>query len=114
MENIHQPERQDPEPVGGKSPERLPEKEPEEIASRKRSRASWKSERGYRAEAVHAAPQRGQGFRKDGILDGNHPEKAALKAEHRKTVKGGMDRRLYGGHSARGSRRRLCGNVPEI
>lgn len=37
MENIHQPERQDQN--RWEEPERLPEKEPEETASRKRSRA---------------------------------------------------------------------------
>ena len=58
MENIHQPERQDQN--RWEEPERLPEKEPEETASRKRSRARGNQSAGTGREAAHAAPQRGQ------------------------------------------------------
>ena len=85
MENIHQPERQDQN--RWEEPERLPEKEPEETASRKRSRARGNQSAGTGREAAHAAPQRGQDSGKTASWTEATPEKAALKAEHRKTVK---------------------------
>ena len=84
MENIHQPERQDQN--RWEEPERLPEKEPEEIASRKRSRARGNQSAGTGREAAHAAPQRGQNSGKTASWTETTPEKAALKAEHRKTT----------------------------
>lgn len=85
MENIHQPERQDQN--RWKEPERLPEKEPEETASRKRSRARGNQSAGTGREAAHAAPQRGQDSGKTASWTEATPEKAALKAEHRKNGK---------------------------
>ena len=85
MENIHQPERQDQN--RWEEPERLPEKEPEETASRKRSRARGKQSAGTGREAAHAAPQRGQDSGKTASWTEATPEKAALKAEHRKNGK---------------------------
>lgn len=85
MENIHQPERQDQN--RWEEPERLPEKEPEEIASRKRSRARGNQSAGTGREAAHAAPQRGQDSGKTASWTEATPEKAALKAEHRKNGK---------------------------
>lgn len=82
MENIHQPERQDQN--RWEEPERLPEKEPEETASRKRSRARGNQSAGTGREAAHAAPQRGQDSGKTASWTEATPEKAALKAEHRK------------------------------
>ena len=84
MENIHQPERQDQN--RWEEPERLPEKEPEETASRKRSRARGNQSAGTGREAAHAAPQRGQDSGKTASWTEATPEKAALKAEHRKTT----------------------------
>ena len=84
MENIHQPERQDQN--RWEEPERLPEKEPEETASRKRSRARGNQSAGTGREAAHAAPQRGQDSGKTASWTEVTPEKAALKAEHRKTT----------------------------
>lgn len=84
MENIHQPERQDQN--RWEEPERLPEKEPEETASRKRSRARGNQSAGTGREAAHAAPQRGQDSGKTASWTETTPEKAALKAEHRKTT----------------------------
>ena len=84
MENIHQPERQDQN--RWEEPERLPEKEPEETASRKRSRARGNQNAGTGREAAHAAPQRGQDSGKTASWTETTPEKAALKAEHRKTT----------------------------
>ena len=84
MENIHQPERQDQN--RWEEPERLPEKEPEETASRKRSRARGNQSAGTGREAAHAAPQRGQNSGKTASWTETTPEKAALKAEHRKTT----------------------------
>ena len=57
MENIHQPERQDQN--RWEEPERLPEKEPEETASRAQPRRGNRA-RAQGGEAAHAAPQRGQ------------------------------------------------------
>lgn len=85
MENIHQPERQDQN--RWEEPERLPEKEPEETASRKRSRARGNQSAGTGREAAHAAPQRGQDSGKTASWTEATPEKAALKAEHRKNGK---------------------------
>ncbi len=85
MENIHQPERQDQN--RWEEPERLPEKEPEETASRKRSRARGNQSAGTGREAAHAAPQRGQDSGKTASWTETTPEKAALKAEHRKNGK---------------------------
>lgn len=85
MENIHQPERQDQN--RWEEPERLPEKEPEETASRKRSRARGNQNAGTGREAAHAAPQRGQDSGKTASWTEATPEKAALKAEHRKNGK---------------------------
>ena len=85
MENIHQPERQDQN--RWEEPERLPEKEPEETASRKRSRARGNQSAGTGREATHAAPQRGQDSGKTASWTEATPEKAALKAEHRKNGK---------------------------
>ena len=85
MENIHQPERQDQN--RWEEPERLPEKEPEETASRKRSRARGNQSAGTGREAAHAAPQRGQDSGKTASWTEVTPEKAALKAEHRKNGK---------------------------
>lgn len=84
MENIHQPERQDQN--RWEEPERLPEKEPEETASRKRSRARGNQSAGTGREAAHAAPQRGQDSGRTASWTETTPEKAALKAEHRKTT----------------------------
>ena len=84
MENIHQPERQDQN--RWEEPERLPEKEPEETASRKRSRARGNQSAGTGREAAHAAPQRGRDSGKTASWTETTPEKAALKAEHRKTT----------------------------
>lgn len=84
MENIHQPERQDQN--RWEEPERLLEKEPEETASRKRSRARGNQSAGTGREAAHAAPQRGQNSGKTASWTETTPEKAALKAEHRKTT----------------------------
>ena len=84
MENIHQPECQDQN--RWEEPERLPEKEPEETASRKRSRARGNQSAGTGREAAHAAPQRGQDSGKTASWTEATPEKAALKAEHRKTT----------------------------
>ena len=84
MENIHQPESQDQN--RWEEPERLPEKEPEETASRKRSRARGNQSAGTGREAAHAAPQRGQDSGKTASWTETTPEKAALKAEHRKTT----------------------------
>ena len=84
MENIHQPESQDQN--RWEEPERLPEKEPEETASRKRSRARGNQSAGTGREAAHAAPQRGQDSGKTASWTEATPEKAALKAEHRKTT----------------------------
>lgn len=84
MENIHQSERQDQN--RWEEPERLPEKEPEETASRKRSRARGNQSAGTGREAAHAAPQRGQDSGKTASWTEATPEKAALKAEHRKTT----------------------------
>ena len=78
MENIHQPERQDQN--RWEEPERLPEKEPEETASRKRSRARGNQSAGTGREAVHAAPQRGRDSGKTASWTETTPEKAALKA----------------------------------
>ncbi len=112
MENIHQPERQDPEPVGGgragtPAGERAGGAQPVESAA-----APVEIRARVQGGRQPMRRRRDKGFRKDGILDGNHPEKAALKAEHRKTVKGGVDRCLYGGHSARGSRRASMWECP--
>lgn len=85
MENIHQSERQDQN--RWEEPERLPEKEPEETASRKRSRARGNQSAGTGREAAHAAPQRGQDSGKTASWTEATPEKAALKAEHRKNGK---------------------------
>lgn len=85
MENRHQPERQDQN--RWEEPERLPEKEPEETASRKRSRARGNQSAGTGREAAHAAPQRGQDSGKTASWTEATPEKAALKAEHRKNGK---------------------------
>ena len=85
MENIHQPERQDQN--RWEEPERLPEKEPEETASRKRSRARGNQSAGTGREAAHAALQRGQDSGKTASWTEATPEKAALKAEHRKNGK---------------------------
>lgn len=85
MENIHQPESQDQN--RWEEPERLPEKEPEETASRKRSRARGNQSAGTGREAAHAAPQRGQDSGKTASWTEATPEKAALKAEHRKNGK---------------------------
>lgn len=85
MENIHQPERQDQN--RWEEPERLPEKEPEETAGRKRSRARGNQSAGTGREAAHAAPQRGQDSGKTASWTEATPEKAALKAEHRKNGK---------------------------
>lgn len=85
MENIHQPERQDQN--RWEEPERLPEKELEETASRKRSRARGNQSAGTGREAAHAAPQRGQDSGKTASWTETTPEKAALKAEHRKNGK---------------------------
>lgn len=85
MENIHQPERQDQN--RWEEPERLPEKEPEETASRKRSRARGNQNAGTGREAAHAAPQRGQDSGRTASWTETTPEKAALKAEHRKNGK---------------------------
>ena len=85
MENIHQPERQDQN--RWEEPERLPEKEPEETASRKRSRARGNQSAGTGREAAHAAPQRGQDSGKTASWTEATPEKAALKAEHKKNGK---------------------------
>lgn len=85
MENIHQPERQDQN--RWEEPEHLPEKEPEETASRKRSRARGNQSAGTGREAAHAAPQRGQDSGKTASWTETTPEKAALKAEHRKNGK---------------------------
>lgn len=85
MENIHQPERQDQN--RWEEPERLPEKESEETASRKRSRARGNQSAGTGREAAHAAPQRGQDSGKTASWTEATPEKAALKAEHRKNGK---------------------------
>ena len=85
MENIHQPERQDQN--RWEEPERLPEKELEETASRKRSRARGNQSAGTGREAAHAAPQRGQDSGKTASWTEATPEKAALKAEHRKNGK---------------------------
>ena len=74
MENIHQPERQDQN--RWEEPERLPEKEPEETAQPR----PWKSERGYRAGGSPCGAAAGTGFRKDGILDGNHPGKGSSES----------------------------------
>lgn len=60
MENIHQPERQDQN--RWEEPERLPEKEPEETASRKRSRARGNQSAGTGREAAHAAAAAGTGL----------------------------------------------------
>lgn len=84
MENIHQPESQDQN--RWEEPERLPEKEPEETASRKRSRARGNQSAGTGREAAHAAPQRGQDSGRTASWTETTPEKAALKAEHRKTT----------------------------
>lgn len=84
MENIHQPERQDQN--RWEEPERLLEKEPEETASRKRSRARGNKNAGTGREAAHAAPQRGQDSGRTASWTETTPEKAALKAEHRKTT----------------------------
>ena len=85
MENIHQPERQDQN--RWEEPERWPEKEPEETARRKRSRARGIQSAGTGREAAHAAPQRGQDSGKTASWTEATPEKAALKAEHRKNGK---------------------------
>ena len=85
MENIHQSERKDQN--RWEEPERLPEKEPEETASRKRSRARGNQSAGTGREAAHAAPQRGQDSGKTASWTEATPEKAALKAEHRKNGK---------------------------
>lgn len=85
MENIHQSERRDQN--RWEEPERLPEKEPEETASRKRSRARGNQSAGTGREAAHAAPQRGQDSGKTASWTEATPEKAALKAEHRKNGK---------------------------
>ena len=85
MENIHQSERQDQN--RWEEPERLPEKEPEETASRKRSRARGNQSAGTGREAAHAAPQRGQDSGKTASWTEATPDKAALKAEHRKNGK---------------------------
>ena len=100
MENIRQPERQDqnrweeperqPERQNQnrwEEPERLLEKEPEETASRKRSRARGNQNAGAGREAAHAAPQRGQDSGKTASWTETTPEKEALKAEHRKAGK---------------------------
>lgn len=78
MENIHQPERQDQN--RWEEPERLPEKEPEETASRKLQPRPWKSERGHRAGGSSCGAAAGTGFRKDGILDGSHPGKGSSES----------------------------------
>ena len=67
--------------------EEEPEKEPEETASRKRSRARGNQSAGTGREAAHAAPQRGQDSGKTASWTETTPEKAALKAEHRKNGK---------------------------
>ena len=85
MKNIHQPERQDQN--RWEEPERLLEKEPEETAGRKRSRARGNQNAGTGREAAHAAPQRGQDSGKTASWTEATPEKAALKAEHRKNGK---------------------------
>lgn len=85
MENIHQPERQDQN--RWEEPECRLEKEPEETAGRKRSRARGNQNAGTGREAAHAAPQRGQDSGKTASWTEATPEKAALKAEHRKNGK---------------------------
>lgn len=40
----------------------------------------WKSERGYRAGGSPCGAAAGTGFRKDGILDGNHPGKGSSES----------------------------------
>ena len=85
MENIHQPERQDQN--RWEEPECRLEKEPEETAGRKRSRARGNQSAGTGREAAHAAPQRGQDSGKTASWTEATPEKAALKAEHRKNGK---------------------------
>lgn len=85
MENIHQPERQDQN--RWEEPECRLEKEPEETAGRKRSRARENQNAGTGREAAHAAPQRGQDSGKTASWTEATPEKAALKAEHRKNGK---------------------------
>lgn len=114
MENIHQPERQDQN--RWEEPERLPEKEPEETASRKRSRARGNQSAGTGREAAHAAPQRGQDSGKTASWTETTPEKAALKAEHRKTTgkKTAWIAACTAGILLVAARRCLCGNVPEI
>lgn len=78
MENIHQPERQESEPVG-----RAGTPAGERAGGDSQSKAQprpWKSERGHRAGGSPCGAAAGTGFRKDGILDGSHPGKGSSES----------------------------------
>ena len=87
MENIHQPERQDQN--RWEEPERLPDDDVmlllklifhRQDSQSKAQPRPWKSERGYRAGGSPCGAAAGTGFRKDGILDGNHPGKGSSES----------------------------------